>query len=286
MKQLLKFGVNGCERIRIGMTSKRFAVVGDPISHSLSPIIHSAAYEHLNLDWDYTKYRVVKDDLRNFLSGQGSGLSGVSVTMPLKSEAAELSDSKDEIVALLGVANTLVSSGSSWKSFNTDVFGIQKSLANAWAEGVYKVAILGAGATAQSALYAVRLSAPNATVSVYVRNVGNTKQIVALAEKLNIQLNIKGLAEYSHDQDLTVSTVPAEALVDLPLLKQTGWLLNVIYSSFNDAFSGCFDAGRVVSGEQMLIWQAIAQIRLFLNGDAANPIVDEPSLYVKMLAAL
>jgi shikimate dehydrogenase len=268
------------------MTSKRFAVVGDPISHSLSPIIHPAAYEHLNLDWNYTKYQVVKGDLSNFLSGQGSGLSGVSVTMPLKSEAAELSDSKDEIVALLGVANTLVSSGSSWKSFNTDVFGIQKSLANAWAEGIDKAAILGAGATAQSALYAVRLSEPNATVSVYVRNVGNTKQIVALAERLNIQLNIKGLAEYSQDQDLTVSTVPAEALVDLPLLKQTGWLLNVAYSSSNDAFLGCFDAGRVVSGEQMLIWQAIAQIRLFLNGDAADPIVDESSLYVKMLAAL
>lgn len=268
------------------MTRKHFAVVGDPISHSLSPIIHSAAYEHLNLDWDYTKYQVVKGDLGDFLSGQGSGLSGVSVTMPLKTEAAELSESKDEIVSLLGVANTLVRSGSSWQSFNTDVFGIQQSLANAWAEGVNKVSILGAGATAQSALYAVNLSAPKATVSVFVRNVGNTEQIVSLAEKLNIQLSVRGLAEYSHDQDLTISTIPAEALADLPLLKQAGWLLNVIYSSSNHDFSTFFEPGRSVSGEQMLIWQAIAQIRLFVNNDASNPLADEASLYVKMLAAL
>jgi shikimate dehydrogenase len=268
------------------MTSKHFAVVGDPIDHSLSPRIHTAAYKHLGLDWDYSKYQVAKDTLATFISNSGSHLSGLSVTMPLKIEAAKLSESSDEIVQLLGVANTLVRSGSSWLGYNTDVFGIQKSLQEAWTQGVSTVAILGAGATAKSALYALSLSAPNAIVSVYVRNVANADQISRLGAKLGIRLGVHPLSEYTSNQDLTISTVPADALGELSQVKQDGWLLNVNYASVNQSFSATFADVHVVNGEVMLIWQAIAQIRLFLNGDAAQQLEDEASLYVKMLEAL
>lgn len=268
------------------MTSKHFAVVGDPIDHSLSPRIHTAAYKYLGLDWEYTKHQVEKDTLATFLRDTGSHLSGISVTMPLKVEAAKLSKGSDEIVKLLGVANTLVGSGSSWLGYNTDVFGIQKSLQNALTEGVSTVVILGAGATAQSALYAVSLSAPSASVSVFVRNVATADQIYRLAGKLGIQLQIHPLSDYISNQGLTISTVPADALDGLPQFKQAGWLLNVNYASANQSFSASFADERVVKGEVMLIWQAINQIRLFLNGDAAQELEDEASLYVKMLEAL
>ena len=268
------------------MTSQHFAVVGDPIGHSLSPRIHSAAYNHLGLDWDYSKHQVPKGELATFLSKSGSNLSGVSVTMPLKFEAAELSQSSDEIVKLLGVANTLVKSNESWLGYNTDVFGIQKALQPAWTEGVSKVAILGAGATAQSALYAVSLSAPNATVRVYVRNVSTSEEISLLATKLGVELEVHQLSEYTAEQDLTISTVPAEALGQIPQLEQHGWLLNVNYASVNESFSSPFSAEHIVNGEVMLIWQAIAQIRLFLNGDPTHELEDESLLYVKMLEAL
>ena len=268
------------------MTSKHFAVVGDPIDHSLSPRIHSAAYKHLGLDWDYSKHQVAKDSLATFLNDSGSNLSGISVTMPLKIEAARLSDSADEIVNLLGVANTLVKAGSSWLGFNTDVFGIQKSLQSAWTEGVGEVSVLGAGATAQSALYALSLSAPNAIVSVYVRNVATADQISTLGAKLGMPLEVHPISEYTSNQDLTISTVPTDALGEFSQFKQAGWLLNVNYASVNQSFSATFTDGHVVNGEVMLIWQAIAQIRLFLNGDTAQELEDEASLYVKMLEAL
>ena len=72
------------------MTSKHFAVVGDPIDHSLSPNIHNAAYKFLGLDWDYTRFQVSEGNLQDFLRKEGSHLSGISVTMPLKLEAAAL----------------------------------------------------------------------------------------------------------------------------------------------------------------------------------------------------
>lgn len=268
------------------MTSKHFAVVGDPIDHSLSPRIHSASYKHLGLDWDYSKHRVAQDALATFLSDSGSDLSGLSVTMPLKFEAAKLSESSDEIVQLLGVANTLVRSGSSWLGYNTDVFGIQKSLQLAWTQGVSTVAILGSGATAQSALYAVSLSAPKASVNVHVRNVATADEISTLGAKLGIRLEVHPLTDYTSNQDLTISTVPADALEEFSQFKQAGWLLNVNYASVNQSFSATFTDGHVVNGEVMLIWQAIAQIRLFLNGDAAQELEDEASLYVKMLESL
>lgn len=276
----------GYERTRTGMTSKHFAVVGDPIDHSLSPRIHSAAYKHLGLDWDYDKHQVPKGDLKSFLSSSASELSGLSVTMPLKPEAAALAKSSDDIVSLLGVANTLVRTESTWLGFNTDVFGIQQSLSSAWAEGVSTVAVLGAGATAQSALYAVYLSAPHARVSVYVRNVAAADQISLLAPKLGMRLEVFSLTDYTSNQDLTISTVPADALGNLSQLKQAGWLLNVNYASVNESFSASFVEDRLVNGEVMLIWQAIAQIRLFLNGDSTQELVDEASIYVKMLEAL
>ena len=268
------------------MTSQHFAVVGDPIEHSLSPRIHSAAYNHLGLDWDYSKHQVPKSELATFLSKSGSNLSGVSVTMPLKFEAAKLSQSSDEIVKLLGVANTLVKSNESWLGYNTDVFGIQKALQPAWTEGVSKVAILGAGATAQSSLYAISLSAPKASVRVYVRNVSTAEEISLLATKLGVELEVHQLSEYTAEQDLTISTVPAEALGQIPQLEQHGWLLNVNYASVNESFSSPFSAEHIVNGEVMLIWQAIAQIRLFLNGDLTHELEDESLLYVKMLEAL
>lgn len=268
------------------MTNKHFAVVGDPIDHSLSPKIHTAAYKHLGLDWDYSKYQVAKESLASFLGDSGSILSGLSVTMPLKVEAAGFSASADEIVKLLGVANTLVRAGSSWLGYNTDVFGIQKALQSAWSQGVGTLAILGSGATAQSALYALSLSAPNALVSVYVRNVATADQISTLGAKLGIRLEVHPLSDYKSNQDLTISTVPADALGEFSQLKQAGWLLNVNYANVNQSFSATFTDGHVVNGEVMLIWQAIAQIRLFLNGDAAQELEDEASLYVKMLESL
>ena len=268
------------------MTSKHFAVVGDPIDHSLSPRIHSAAYEQLGLDWVYEKHQVAKGSLARFLQDHGQNLSGLSVTMPLKPEAAALATYRDKIVDVLDVANTLVRSGDTWSAFNTDVFGIQQSLQKAWIEGISQVAILGAGATAQSALYALHLQSAASSVAVYVRDPGNTAQIVELAAKLGSRIQVQSLAEYNSDQDLTISTVPAEALESFTSLEQSGWLLNVNYAKANLDFSGSFQGHRVVNGEVMLIWQAIAQLRLFLAGNQTIPLEDEASLFAKMLSAL
>ena len=268
------------------MTSKHFAVVGNPIDHSLSPNIHSAAYEYLGLDWDYSRFQVPEGSLREFLGADGSHLAGISVTMPLKLEAAALASSCDEIVSELQIANTLLKKDNEFIAFNTDVFGIEMALAESWGSSIERVAILGSGATAQSALYAVSRRAANAKVLVYARDLSRTQSIQGLGTKLGIAIEVRPLETYSDGQDLTISTIPATALDNLNQQDQGGWLLNVNYASKDSTFSRNFSSDKVVQGETMLIWQAIAQIRIFLSGTPEAQIDNETVLFRKMAEAL
>ena len=268
------------------MTSKHFAVIGSPIEHSLSPKIHSVAYEFLGLDWDYTRFEVKEDGLSSFLGAEGSHLAGISVTMPLKNKAAAIATNSDSIVEQLGVANTLLKTQAGYSAYNTDVFGIQQALAGAWAEGIESIAILGAGATAQSALYAVAVNSPDAKVAVYARDVSRSEAIRSLAASLGVNLEIRELGAYSTSHNLTISTIPSLALDDLVAGNQDGWFLNASYSSKDLAFTKQFSAGRAVAGETMLTWQAIARIRIFLTGSTDIELDNEAGLFAKMSGAL
>ena len=267
------------------MTKKKFAVLGKPISHSLSPTIHRAAYEQLGLDWSYDRFEVGEGELKKFLELEGKDLDGLSLTMPLKIEAAQIADVRDALVTNLGIANTLVKQEGKLYAFNTDVFGISQSLAACWKAGVKRVSILGAGATAQSALAAVKENSPEAFVSIYVRNIASTKAIVDLAKKLGLVVAVFNLEGYGNTQDLTINTIPSN---DLPIQpsEQSGWLLDANYSSADEKLAGSFDPSRVVTGESMLIWQAIAQIRIFLTGDSSQELPNEGQVLEAMRASL
>ena len=111
--------------------SKQLAVLGSPISHSKSPAIHAAAYRVLNQNFEYSKIQVEKNHLMQFVETLDPNWLGLSVTAPLKNEAFRLSRNSDEISRLTGASNTLLRSNEGWDAFNTDVFGIQKALAEA-----------------------------------------------------------------------------------------------------------------------------------------------------------
>lgn len=137
----------------------RFAVVGSPIGHSLSPVLHRAAYRELGLAGaaHYTAHEVGAGELKTFLSGAvGSELSGLSVTMPLKREAFALAHRWDATTQRLGIANTLVRESEGWRAENHDVHGIAAAIGCATAASELRTAaILGSGATACSAAAAI-----------------------------------------------------------------------------------------------------------------------------------
>src|SRR4051795_5510200 len=148
----------------------RAAVLGRPVSHSLSPLLHRAAYAALGMDdWTYEALDVGADQLPDLLAGLGEEWRGFSVTMPCKQTAVEVADVVEPLPALLGAANTLVHGEQGWRAENTDVLGIGMALQLAGVERVGTAAILGAGGTAAAAAGALaELGAQQ--VDVVVRN--------------------------------------------------------------------------------------------------------------------
>lgn len=261
-----------------------FHVLGDPVSHSLSPKIHAAAYKVLELDWTYTAIQVVKGDFLSFLASNTA--DGYSITMPLKYEAAGIADVRDDLVTLTDVANTLYRTDAGLSAFNTDVFGINKALESVLTKPVEVVAILGAGATAKSAMVAVAKEKPNALFDIYVRDLARAEDLVALAGELEVFQSIHLLEEFSNFQDLTINTLPLDASDVLPKHSQKGFLLNANYAGGDSALVSTFDTNRVISGQTMLVWQALQQIRIFTGVGLNGPLPNESAVVAAMFEAL
>jgi shikimate dehydrogenase len=264
--------------------AKSFHVLGNPITHSLSPKIHAAAYEVLGLDWSYTAIQVAKGELAAFIDKDQS--SGYSVTMPLKYETAGLADDRDELVALTDVANTLLRTDKGLTAYNTDVFGITMALESVLAKQIEVVAILGAGATAKSAMVAIAKAKPNALFDIYVRDLSRAVDIVELAGSLEVFQSVHLLRDFSNFQELTVNTLPLGASDSLPKHVQKGFLLNANYAGGDASLVSSFAPDRVVSGQTMLVWQALQQIRIFLGLTLNEALPNEAAVVSAMFAAL
>ena len=252
-----------------------FSVVGSPISHSLSPALHLAAYRFLGLDFLYEMNEVEAGALANFV--KDSEFAGVSVTMPLKQEAFELGSFHDEDSQRTRVSNTLVRAIGGWNAYNTDVFGIRQALLGL--PTVTSTVVLGSGATARSGLVALSQLAPNSGVSILSRNAGAADQLVEFAKGLDLVASVQEVnALKLIEADLVLSLVPsgsfAQLWAELGRSNQTGKgvLFDVAYNPWPSTAALAWGDTQTISGIEMLIWQAIRQIELFL--EASNSIVD------------
>lgn len=184
-------------------------MIGHPIAHSLSPAMHRAAYRGLGLDWSFDAVDVASDGLADFMAGLDESWRGLAVTMPHKQELAGLGE-PDELVRLLGVANTWVRTTSGPVVRNTDAPGVCDVLRQAGVHRVSSVTVLGAGATARSVLAgATRLGVRSATI--VSRSRVRSQQTLALASALGVTAHWQPLDEPLASADLLVSTLPRQA---------------------------------------------------------------------------
>ncbi|MEI8231748.1 MAG: shikimate dehydrogenase [Actinomycetes bacterium] len=267
------------------MVNKSFAVVGDPVTHSLSPSIHQAAYKYLGLDYSYRANQVSAGDLPAFVKENTTQFDGFSVTMPLKFEAAEIASKASDLLGT-GVANTLVKTDSGWNGYNTDISGISFALAECFATSPSTVAVLGAGATARSALVTISQQGFS-NVTICARNLTKASELIQLCNSMGLALEILSLDEFGDNQDLTINTLPngaADLLIGAG--QQSGWLLSANYAGSDAEFKNLFSPLQVVSGVEMLLGQALEQIRLFTGLDLDFSKVDSAALISAMRSAL
>ncbi|MEO6943599.1 MAG: shikimate dehydrogenase [Lacisediminihabitans sp.] len=274
----------------------QLAVLGSPIGHSLSPALHTAAYGALGLGWDYSAVEVTEGALAGFIASRGTGWRGLSLTMPLKRAVVPLLGSLDEPTELTGGANTVlfdeVQGNRVLRGFNTDVNGVVEAFRDAGVERLDCVRVLGSGATAASVIVAVsRLRARRVDVSA--RTPTHAVRLQALGVALGVDVRIAALdSSRAHPQpDAVVNTIPGGADVSVVFAESVmthAILFEVAYDPWPTPLVKSWSAagGRVISGVEMLLHQALVQVRVFVGGDPDRPLENEGAVLVAMRGSL
>ncbi|MEV5693851.1 shikimate dehydrogenase [Micromonospora globbae] len=250
---------------------RRAAVVGKPIAHSLSPVIHNAGYAAAGLaGWSYTRIECAESELPGLVAGLGLEWAGLSVTMPGKEAALAVADAASPVAVAVGAANTLVRRpDGSWYADNTDVTGMVEVLVGAGVRPGARVSVLGAGGTARAALAAAaRLDAR--TVTVVARRAAAVDGLRPVADAVGVPVRGADWADAAAhlDADVVVSTVPkgaADPLADAVTWRPETVLFDALYDPWPTplataaAAAGC----RIVSGLDLLLAQALGQFAQF-----------------------
>ncbi|WP_198200538.1 shikimate dehydrogenase family protein [Bifidobacterium apousia] len=304
---------------------RRCAVLGDPISHSLSPLLHRSAYAALGLDgWRYDRVRMDADGLADFIHGLDPSWSGLSLTMPLKSAVGPLGDFRDCWSRTLGVANTAVFAqggpANGLSLYNTDVEGIVAALLEAADRcradddpddlaallkaagqsrqdrlpdqpyGGARALVIGNGNTAESAFCALKVLGVG-RVDLLARNPKHCDHMLDLASRLDLPeptVTAMDQAEAAEKAlagaDIVVSTLPSGAADPLANLlnradghgRMSPVLLDVAYDPRPTPLMKAFcrrPGARAISGERMLLYQAVRQVALMTDRPlAAVPV--------------
>ncbi|MGY0236239.1 shikimate dehydrogenase [Longispora urticae] len=245
----------------------RAAVLGRPVGHSLSPVLHNAGYAALGLDWSYAAVDVGEDELASFVDGLGPEWAGLSLTMPLKEVALAVGRDVTPLARVLGAANTLVLRGGTRFLDNTDAPGAVDALAQVGCVAAAEMAILGAGGTARAALAAA--SSLGARATVYARRPEAVTELLPVAAALDVRIvaaHWEDVADAAH-ADVIVSTVPKGAAGTLAELKphRDTVVFDVLYDPWPTPLAAAALAAgcRVVSGLDLLAAQAYLQFALF-----------------------
>ena len=285
--------------------ARRAYVLGHPIAHSLSPVLHTAAYQVLKENIAYARRDTLPEDLPALMdeTEAGEAICGFSVTMPLKTDIIRYLHSTTALAQVTGAVNTVF-----WRKtedteaplphgHNTDVGGIVNALLHAGLEthqATTQPAILGGGATAISALAALhRLGYTR--VTVYARSLHKLSAIYDTAKRLSLEVQAEPLTRFPEDCAAyypVISTLPAHAADDftenIHKVYPYAVLLDVAYDPWPSQLAQIWErrGGRVVSGLEMLLYQALDQVRVFTGHATDQRLPHELDVLNAMCAAV
>ena len=260
----------------------RAGVLGSPIRHSLSPVLHRAAYAELDLDWTYDAHEVDEAGLSGFLAGLDGSWGGLSLTMPLKRAVLPLLAELRPLARAVGAANTVVPLAAADDGLplplagdNTDVPGMVAALRAAGVDRVERACVLGAGATASSALAALCELGERAPV-VLARDVRRAGALREAATRLGVRPQFRAWTATLPRCDLLVATAPAgstDGLANTLPAQVQGVLFDVVYDPWPTALATAWAArgGRIAGGLELLVQQAALQVEVLTGRPGPLP---------------
>ena len=268
-------------------------VIGDPIAHSLSPVIHNAAFRHLKLDFVFLAFNVKPSELENAMRGiRGLGIHGLNVTMPLKRAVTSFLDEIDPTAKSLGVVNTILNNNGRLCGFNTDGVGALRALKeNKVPLSGKKVLLLGAGGAAK----AIALSLTREVEELLLLN-RTPKKARELKESLNQHFGRKVtvgtfsssvVQKYLQDADVLINATsvgmhpnPSQSIIPREFLKTDLVVMDIVYNPVETKLvKDARAAGaRVITGVEMLIHQGAASFEIWTGCPAPVDVMREATL--------
>ena len=237
------------------------AVLGSPIAHSLSPKIHKRAYELLGIDGEYTAFDVNEEALPKFLIESAKGdWTGFSLTMPLKEVVIGNCAKVSDTALRINSANTLFRVKDEWHATSTDYLAFTNLLQ---VSPDAKVAIIGGGGTARAAAGA--LNSKVGKIDVLLRS---KDRMIAMAKAApDVALTLRDMSANLDSYDLIIQSTPSGVFDEyVPGLKSAaGVLVECLYKPWPTALASRFSelGGRIISGRDLLVEQALFQIEIF-----------------------
>jgi shikimate dehydrogenase len=259
---------------------KIYGILGDPVAHSLSPVMHNAAFEILGMDAVYLAFRVSKPDLEAAIKGAKSlGIAGLNVTIPLKEKALVFVDA-DEVTKRIGAINTIDFSSGTPVGYNTDGLGSMQILQETVGELTAKnVLILGAGGAARA--IAFHLDAKGAKVTLANRTEARAAQVAALlrsADAIGLDAELK---KHVQAADILINATsigmhPHEeaTLVTADMMHPDLVVFDIVYNPLETRLlkeAKYAGVRKIVNGVKMLVYQGAASFKLWTN---AKPPID------------
>ena len=285
--------------------ARRCAVLGSPIGHSLSPLLHRAAYAQLGLDWTYTAHEVTEQTLPQFLADLDPSWRGLSLTMPLKRAVLPLLDEVEPVARTVEAVNTVLLSPGHRSGVNTDVSGLLTALRAAMSttgapQAAGHAIVIGAGATAASALAALAGLGVD-TVDLRVRDLARAHQTLLIGDRLGLEVRVLPLdapwqsapwavSSVPSGGAVVVSTVPSAVAAEvLPENVLSGTVVaDVRYDPWPSPLLAVAErrGSATVTGIDLLVHQAVAQVRLMTGQEvAADSLLEAAEAAVRRRAA-
>jgi len=259
----------------------RCAVLGSPIAHSLSPVLHRAAYAELGLDWQYTAHEIGEAELPAFLEGLDETWRGLSLTMPLKRAVVPLLDELSDRAAQAQAVNTVILEPGRRTGHNTDIPGAVAAVRERTDLPLRTAVVLGGGATASSTLLALA-DLGCTSVRVVVRDTSRVEETLEAAGRHPARPMVEVLTfrEAAASAEalrpaIVVSTVPAEAQGEavLRLARTAPVVFDVLYDPWPTPLAAlaATEGKTFVSGLDLLAHQAALQVAL-MTGAQEPPL--------------
>jgi shikimate dehydrogenase len=268
-------------------------VIGDPIEHTLSPIMHNAAFEALKLDYVFLAFKVKPSELKNAVDGMRAlNIRGLNVTMPHKSKVINYLDRTDLSAQIVNSVNTILNKESLLFGFNTDGVGALKALRENGIEPKgRKVLLLGAGGAARAIAYTLAKEADELTI--LDRTVKHAQEIAKLLEKaLNKKVVAASLSPSDvqrniQDSDILVNATSVgmkpkaeESPIEPKVLRRNMAVMDIVYNPVETKLAKDAQAAgaKVISGVEMLIYQGAASFELWTGKSAPVNVMRQAAL--------